>query len=181
MGAEPTSNVPEGERQREGCGREEAGPHGTEAETDATQQLARDWRRRKARPPSDIWSLDFWSPETREYISGFGILCVVAQENGCTLSQGCCEKAAWTRGGGALKIREEYSLTVLTEHRIQGVGRVCEAGSAAGLSSQLHSRLCPHPHVALSLCQSHPVDFPLCMSASGSKFPLSTGTPVILD
>ena len=100
VGTEPTSNVLEGERQRDGCGREEAGPHGTEAETDATQQLARDWRRRKGRPPSDILSLDFWSPETREYISGFGVLCVVAQENGCTLCQGCCEKAAWIRGRG---------------------------------------------------------------------------------
>lgn len=83
----------------------QGGPHGAEAEMDTTLQPARGRKRREGKPLSDILSLDFWSPETREYISGFsamgfGALCVVAQGNGCTLSQGCCEKAAWIRGGG---------------------------------------------------------------------------------
>ena len=83
----------------------QGGPHGAEAGMDTTQRPARGRKRRGGKPLSDILSLDFWSPETREYISGFsamgfGALCVMAQGNGCTLSQAAVRKQHGLGAGG---------------------------------------------------------------------------------
>lgn len=51
----------------------QGGPHGAEAEMDTTlHSQGAEEKGRKAL--SDILSLDFWSPETREYISGFSAM-----------------------------------------------------------------------------------------------------------